>query len=192
MRRSTDTVRASRRPPADARRPAVGVTIADRQRRVKLDRRWLEGVIRRAVAEIGSPAAEIGVVLVDDAGIADLHEQWLGLPGPTDVITFDLSAPAGAPDGDGVLRGDIVVSTETAARMAPQVGWTSRSELAYYVIHGILHLTGHDDLSPGPRQTMRRRERTLMRLLGLPLPARGPGGVQPAMLRPAPEKRSRR
>ena len=174
------------------RRADLVVDVVDRQTRVRVGRGWLVGLVRRALVAEGIEAAEVSILLVNDRRIARFHDQWMGDPTPTDVITFDLSAPAGAPDGDGVLRGDIVVSTETAARMAPQVGWTSRSELAYYVIHGILHLTGHDDLSPGPRQAMRRRERTLMRLLGLPLPARGPGGVQPAMLRPAPEKRSRR
>ena len=169
MRRSTDTVRASRRPPADARRPAVGVTIADRQRRVKLDRRWLEGVIRRAVAEIGSPAAEIGVVLVDDAGIADLHEQWLGLPGPTDVITFDLSTPV-----DAGLHGDIAISVETARRLARECGWQTRHEAAYYLIHGLLHLAGEDDLDPARRRRMRARERAVMTAIELPRPPRRP------------------
>jgi 1,2-dihydroxy-3-keto-5-methylthiopentene dioxygenase len=117
--------------------------------------------------------------LCDDRRIARLHDEWMGDPTPTDVITFDLSDPAGMPGGDGVLRGDLVVSTETAVRMAKEVGSTPRLETAYYVIHGILHLTGHDDLSPGPRRAMRRRERTLMGALGLPTPPRPAGGSKP-------------
>ena len=48
-------------------------------------------------------------------------------------------------------------------RVAAEVGWTARLETAYYVLHGILHLSGHDDLAPGPRRAMRHRVRGLNR-----------------------------
>ena len=178
--------------PRSGRHADLVVDLVDRQRRVRIGQSWLVGLVRRALVAEGIQAAEVSVLLVDDRRIARVHDEWMGDATATDVITFDLSAPAGAPDSDGTLRGDIVVSTETAARMAPQVGWTARSETAYYVVHGILHLTGHDDLAPGPRQVMRRRERTLMASLGLPLPPRGKGEAKPATPRPAPAKRSRR
>ena len=155
------------------------IEVVDRQRRVKLARGWLERLVRKALRAEQVAAAEVSVLLCDDRRIAALHDEWMGDPTPTDVITFDLSEPAGMPGGDGVLRGDIVVSTETAVRMAKEVASTPRLETAYYVIHGILHLTGHDDLSPGPRRAMRRRERTLMEALGLPAPPRPSGGAKP-------------
>ena len=155
------------------------IEVVDRQRRVKLGRGWLERLVRKALQAEKVTAAEVSVLLCDDRRIARLHDEWMGDPTPTDVITFDLSDPAEMPGGDGVLRGDIVVSTETAVRMAKVVGSTPRLETAYYVIHGILHLTGHDDLSPGPRRAMRRRERTLMGALGLPAPPRLAGGSKP-------------
>ena len=151
------------------------IEVVDRQRRVKLGRGWLERVVRKALRAEKVTAAEVSVLLCDDRRIARLHDEWMGDPTPTDVITFDLSEPAGMPGGDGVMRGDIVVSTETAVRMAKEVASTPRLETAYYVIHGILHLTGHDDLAPGPRRAMRRRERTLMEALGLPAPPRPAG-----------------
>ncbi len=151
------------------------IEVVDRQRRVKLGRGWLERLVRKALRAEKVTAAEVSVLLCDDRRIARLHDEWMGDPTPTDVITFDLSEPAGMPGGDGVLRGDIVVSTETAVRMAKEVASTPRLETAYYVIHGILHLTGHDDLAPGPRRAMRRRERTLMEALGLPAPTRRAG-----------------
>ncbi len=164
---------------AGARDEALVIEVVDRQRRVKLGRGWLERLIRKALRAEKVAAAEVSVLLCDDRRIAVLHDEWMGDPTPTDVITFDLSEPAGMPGGGGVLRGDIVVSTETAVRMAKEVGSTSRLETAYYVIHGILHLTGHDDLSPGPRRAMRRRERTLMEALGLPAPPRPSGKAKP-------------
>jgi probable rRNA maturation factor len=149
------------------------VEVVDRQRRVKLGRPWLVRLVRQALRAEKVTAAEVTVLLVDDRRIACYHDEWMGDPTPTDVITFDLSDdPAGMPGGDGTLRGDIVVSTETAVRLAAEVGWSPRLETAYYVLHGILHLTGHDDLAPGPRRAMRRRERTLLESLGLPAPPR--------------------
>ncbi|MFM7108786.1 MAG: rRNA maturation RNase YbeY [Planctomycetaceae bacterium] len=65
------------------------------------------------------------------------------------------------------------MSAETARRTARELGWAPRHEVAYYVIHGILHLTGHDDVDPARRRAMRARERMLMRAVGLPLPPRG-------------------
>ncbi len=152
-------------------RPAttnLAVEVLDRQRELRLDRRWLERVVLRAAARLRAPTAELCVLVVDDRRIAKLHEQWLGVAGPTDVITFDLSG-----DGPrGGLHGDLVVSAETARRTARELGWAPRHELAYYVIHGLLHLAGYDDHTAPDRRTMRARERTLMAAVGLPRPPR--------------------
>jgi len=116
----------------------LAIEIVNRQRAVRIDRAWLAGVLGRALAAEGVARATVCVVLVDDRRMASLHRRWLGLPGPTDVITFDLG------DGDR-LCGDIACSTETALREAARYGWSARHELAYYMIHGLLHLTGYDD-----------------------------------------------
>jgi probable rRNA maturation factor len=148
---------------------AIGVDIVNRQRAVPIDAAWLGRVVRRALAAVGAEAAEITVLAVDDRRIAALHEEWLGIPGPTDVLTFDLAAGAG-----GGLAGDIVVSGETARRTARELGWQARHELAYYVVHGLLHLAGENDGTPGERRRMRRRERAVMAAAGLPVPPRRP------------------
>jgi probable rRNA maturation factor len=146
---------------------SITVEVVNRQRAMPLDPAWLERMARRAVAAIRAEAAAITVVVVDDTRIAALHDEWLGIPGPTDVLSFDLSAGV----GDG-LGGDIVVSAETARRVARELGWQARHELAYYVVHGLLHLAGEDDGTPGERRRMRRRERVVMAAAGLPLPPR--------------------
>ncbi|MFM8891151.1 MAG: rRNA maturation RNase YbeY [Planctomycetia bacterium] len=157
-----------------ARRGAAGditVEVTDRQRMLRSSRRGLERLGRRALVAEGVARAEIGVVLVDDRRIAALHERWLGVPGPTDVITFDLAAGHGRAGGQTVV-GEIVVSTETARAAARLVGWTPRREVAYLIVHGVLHLTGHDDRTPADRRAMRARERAVMRACGLPRPPR--------------------
>ena len=154
------------RPP----RSALVVDVSDRQSLLRVSVRVLERLVRTALSVEGVEQAEIGVVLVDDRRIAAVHRRWLGIPGPTDVITFDLSAGAGGPPLAGVVAGDIVVSTETARRMARSVGWTPRLELAYYIVHGLLHLTGYDDHSAADRRQMRARERAVMKACGLPVP----------------------
>jgi probable rRNA maturation factor len=146
---------------------ACSVDITDRQKILAISKPWLERLVKRALAAEGIEQAEIGILLVDDRRIAKLHGEWFDDPTPTDVITFDLSA------GDG-LTGDIAVSTETARRMARELGWTPRQEVAYYVVHGLLHLTGYDDHTPSDRRAMRSRERGVMKAIGLPVPPRTP------------------
>ena len=149
----------------------IAVDVNDRQRILSVSDRWLGGIVRKALAAEGIAQAEIGIMLLDDRRMAAVHQRWLGIPGPTDVITFDLSAAAGPGRGDA-LAGDIVLSTETARRMARTFGWTPRQELAYYLVHGLLHLTGCDDHTPADRRTMRARERAVMTACGLPRPPR--------------------
>ena len=150
----------------------VVIEVVDRQRRVKLGSGWLERLIRKALRAEKVTAAEVSVLLCGDRRIARLHDEWMGDPTPTDVITFDLAAGTAGPLRARVLTGDIVVSTETARRMARAVGWTPRQELAYYIVHGLLHLTGYDDHTPADCRQMRARERAVMKACGLPVPPR--------------------
>ena len=92
------------------------------------------------------------VALVDDRTMARLHEQFLGKKGPTDVLSF--------PDGE------IVVSGDTALREARSRGVEPLHELVLYVVHGALHLDGHDDRKPKDRSRMRDAERRILRKLG--------------------------
>ncbi len=147
---------------------SISVDIVNRQKTAGVDAPWLGRIARRAIKVIGHDAAEITVAIVDDAEIASLHDRWMGLPDPTDVLTFDLSGC------EGDFAGDIVVSAETARRVAREVGWQPREELAYYVVHGLLHLSGFDDVTPGERRRMRRKEREVMVAIGLPAPPRRP------------------
>ncbi len=118
-----------------------------------------------AAAAVGD--AELSLLLCDDETIAGLHEQYLGLPGPTDVLSFPqhtLQPGQLPPDG---LLGDVVVSVDTAARQAaPFADWSLADELLLLAIHGLLHLCGYDDQSAADRQVMQAREDALLTAAG--------------------------
>jgi probable rRNA maturation factor len=134
--------------------------------------------IRAAVCRILSlervAGAELSLAVVDDAAILQVNRDHLGHNYATDVISFlydsqrAASASSKAPRGAGlVIEGEIVVSAETARREAPRHGWAARSELLLYIVHGLLHLCGYDDMTPSEKRIMRRRERAVLKGLGL-------------------------
>jgi probable rRNA maturation factor len=92
----------------------------------------------RFVAEREGVTGEVGVWICRDDEIAELHERFQGIPGPTDVMSFP---------GEPPYLGDIAVSAETAALQAAEVGHGVGREIAFLTVHGFLHLIGYDDLS---------------------------------------------
>ncbi len=110
-------------------------------------------------ASIGE--AEISVAVVDDPTIHQLNRQYLSHDDPTDVLSFVLERSAER------LEGEVVVSADTACRTAPRFAWSAADELLLYVIHGTLHLVGHDDRTPDDRAAMRARERACLGRFGL-------------------------
>lgn len=90
-------------------------------------------------AELASlPAVEISIL--GTRAMARVHRDFLGIPGPTDVITFPY--------------GEILVCAPVAAARAPEFAHTPTEELALYIIHGLLHLSGHDDASAAQAEKM--------------------------------------
>jgi rRNA maturation RNase YbeY len=102
---------------------------------------------------------EIGVHLTGTLEITRLNETFLGHAGSTDVITFDYRDDAPS----GCLSGEIFISMDDAVAQARRYGTAWESELIRYVIHGLLHLQGYDDLAPGPRKKMKRQENRLLK-----------------------------
>lgn len=91
---------------------------------------------------------EIEVSFIDDAAISGVHAEFLKDATPTDVITFD--------------HGEILISTETAMRQAAQGSHTPQRECALYIIHGLLHLNGHDDHSPEEFASMKNLQELIL------------------------------
>lgn len=122
-------------------------------------------------------AAELNVVVTDDAGMAPLNGHYFGRFAPTDVISF---AYPPSPERRAFF-GELIVNVERAAACAPDLA----RELALYLAHGCDHLAGASDRTPAQRRRMLRRERTWLRqaerdnlLTGLAARARAPKGAR--------------
>ncbi len=127
----------------------------------------------------GVQSAVLSVTIVNNATMHRLNSEHLQHDYPTDVISFQLDwmcadatieARSQLPDGRSLgasIEGEIVVSYEYAAEMAPQCGWSPQNELTLYAIHGMLHICGYDDLTPDEKELMRSRERAILQGLGL-------------------------
>jgi probable rRNA maturation factor len=134
-------------------KPAGGtVAVRNRQRRLKIDTKLLAQIAQQARELVNDTEGELSVVLVDDATIARLNAQYHATPEPTDILSFDY--------GEG--QGELIISVEHAVTQARRFRTTPGRELVLYVVHGILHLQGYDDLRTRDRRRMRSAERRLM------------------------------
>jgi probable rRNA maturation factor len=106
-----------------------------------------------------SPLAELSVVLVELDVMSDLHERWMDLSGPTDVMAFPMDEydSARRPDSAGAgpaLLGDIVLCPEFASEQARKAGHGLQDELHLLTVHGVLHLLGYDHAEPDEEREM--------------------------------------
>jgi probable rRNA maturation factor len=145
------------------------ISISNRQRARKIDLAWLKEITAAALAELDIQHSELGIILVGAKEMASLNGKFLGHKGATDVITFDYKSPESTVhspqskvDGPQVY-GEIFVCIPEAERQAKVFGTHWQTEVVRYVVHGILHLLGHDDLEALARKKMKREEDRLVR-----------------------------
>ncbi len=157
------------------------VFCADEQDEVPVDLvRWQSLALDVLRAEGVRGLAEMSLIFVTEAEITDLNERYMNKSGPTDVLSFPIDAeladvvmsspsPSRGPDrappdlGDmPILLGDVVLCPAVAARQAPDHAGTVDDELALLVVHGVLHVLGHDHAEEDERVAMRARELELL------------------------------
>ena len=135
-------------------------------------------VIRTALATQGVDfPCEVDVLVTSDAGIHQINLDMRQVDRPTDVLSFpefeltpgELPGAEDADPGTGLVPlGDMVLSMERVQAQAKEYGHSNRRELAYLVVHSVLHLLGYDHLDEGPMKAkMREREESIMAELGL-------------------------
>ena len=141
-------------------------------------RAFIRRVIRTALAAEGVTfPCEIDVLLTHDAGIHQINLDMRQVDRATDVLSFpefdltpgQLPGEEDADPGTGLVPlGDMVISMEHVAAQAKEYGHSNRRELAYLVVHSVLHLLGYDHLDEGPMKAqMRGREEAIMAELEL-------------------------
>ena len=111
---------------------------------------------------------DLAIHLVAAPEMTRLNETFLRHKGSTDVVTFDYAEPAGREKRascPALLHGEVFVCLDEAVTQARRFRVTWQSELVRYVVHGVLHLLGYDDLNPRARRRMKAAENRLMRRL---------------------------
>ena len=124
---------------------------------------FLRKHLRAAHAELRPALVELSLALVGDKAMADLHQQFMGIAGPTDVLTFPLDEDARG----RVTAGEVVVCIPEARRRAKAEGTELRHEALLYALHGMLHLCGYDDLTPADFKRMHRTEDRILAAIGV-------------------------
>lgn len=146
--------------------PGFEIDVNDAQGRIKLDPERLRTIAEDVLRHEGVVAAEVSVALIDGETMRRLNREHLGHDYDTDVLSFLLDcetpedADPTAPRGTGkTLDGEVLISTDVAAKSAGDFGWTAADEVVLYLVHGLLHLVGYDDLTDDEKAVMRARER---------------------------------
>ena len=133
------------------------VEVVNRQRRLKLDTEAWSVFADKALDAIGKSKSAATIAFVSDKRIRELNRQFRGIDKATDVLSF--------PAEEKLNLGDVAVSVDTAAVQAKENGLTLDGEIAQLILHGLLHLCGHDHETDNGE--MNRLELKLRRRLGI-------------------------
>ena len=122
-----------------------------------------------------SPDTELTIVLTDDAKIQELNREYLGIDSPTDVLSFPATETDGSeidgseidPETGARYLGDILISLPYAARSAERAGHPLEAEVQLLVVHGVLHLSGHDHAEADEKNRMWEAQAGILEALGL-------------------------
>lgn len=123
------------------------------------DALWLRDRVAATLPHLGRAVTRISVRCVDDAEMTALHRRHMDIDETTDVLTFPAS-------DEEAIDVDIAVCVDEATRQATERGHAARDELLLYVVHGLLHLDGHDDHDPGQYAAMHAREDEILAAIG--------------------------
>lgn len=141
--------------------PALNLTITAKTG--SEHRSFLRTKLMKAHALIKSTVQELSIAVVGSKRMAELHEQFMDIAGPTDVLTFPLELDAKR----RVIGGEVVICLPIARQRAREAGVKLRDELLLYALHGMLHLNGWDDRTQREYHRMHSMEDKILRQLGI-------------------------
>lgn len=141
------------------------IVISNRQHTKTINRRLLQQIVKELLSDLKVTKAELGIHLVGAKVMARVNWQYLQHEGSTDVITFNHREGVRRKSTADAINGELFVCVDDAVSQAREFGTTWQSEVIRYVVHGVLHLLGHDDLRPDRRRVMKREENRRLRAL---------------------------
>ena len=133
----------------------------------------LEELTRGAVdaalkgAGVDGNGLDIAILFTGDLSIAVINAEWRGKDYPTNVLTFPTAPDMPVPDGEPRPLGDIVLASGVVAREAVEQGKTLRAHATHLIVHGVLHLLGHDHEDEVEADAMERLETEILKGLGI-------------------------
>ncbi|MHC4985603.1 MAG: rRNA maturation RNase YbeY [Planctomycetota bacterium] len=139
-----------------SRSPAK-ITISSTQHALRVPRRQIAALVDAVARAEDVILDHVDIAVVSADQIARINRQHLSHRGPTDVISFDLSG-----DEDAGVVAQLIVCADLAVREGPKHGHRPQHELLLYVVHGLLHVMGYDDVSDPLAAAMRRRQEELL------------------------------
>jgi probable rRNA maturation factor len=145
------------------------VVRADSAYRKKIDSRRLREAAQKTLAHESAPSrAEITLVITGDDEIRDLNRQYRDVDAPTDVLSFaEADARFVAAPDESAYLGDVVISYPRAVAQAVSAGHSVADELLLLVVHGVLHLLGHDHASRAEKRKMWAAQKEILNELGV-------------------------
>jgi len=162
------------RKPVSSPASSTGVEVVSRPGARRYPRERARRAAKRILQLLRLPGAGVTILLTGDAEIRALNLRHRGRDEATDVLSF----PSGEKPGRDAYLGDIAISVPAASRQTLSAGWSLSDEVRFLMLHGILHLMGHDHERDGGEMN-RLQARTARRLLGREIPAkrRSAGGM---------------
>lgn len=150
------TAKTKKSPASRKRPPPYKVHIEDSQQDLPLSQRSVRKLVGFFLKKYSPLAQEVGIHFVTKRKMCALHKKFFGDPSPTDTISFPI---------DQEVLGDVFVCPHTALAYTAKEGGDPYLETSLYVVHGLLHLLGYDDLAPKERKKMRAEEARALHLL---------------------------
>lgn len=130
------------------------ILVFNQQKDLKIAAKDVKTLVKTVLDHENALLGEISIYLVSEKMICQLHDEFFQDPSPTDCISFPLEKKP--------LSGEVFVCPKTAILYAASKELDPYREAALYIVHGLLHLLGYDDLEPKERRTMRKKEKSCM------------------------------
>lgn len=136
----------------------MDIHVSNKQRNLSIKKKQIAPIIAAVLSLEKVSCNELGVHFVEKEEICRLHQNFFDDPTPTDCISLPIDPPKGANEDSYCVLGDLFICPEVALEYANRHQCDPYQELTLYLVHGLLHLIGYDDMDEKNREVMRQAE----------------------------------